>query len=288
MSLTVLTQPTAGDAHALLSQLQFLTLPQTAVRCLETVSRADPVRVGEQLCAVIASDPPLAARLVAVANSAFFALPRPVFEVRTAVLNVLGVDLARNLALSMAMSACFDLCRCQPFDLCRYWTTALVTAELLADRSRRPPGLESPPGALELCGLLRGLGLLALAHVAPRPVGAALIRASRGQSLATALGEEIGVDQRQALEILVGRWRLPALIAEVCGASRPASDPALRLRPVVEAACTRADAWWATGLVGTGGTGDTGDTGNVDGLDPAESRAAERLWRMVAACVPAR
>lgn len=316
MSAT-LTQssPSAGDTLALLAQLQCLAMPQTAVRCLETVSAPDPSEVAEQLCEVIASDPPLAARLLGVANSAFFALPRPIFELRSAILNVLGLDLARNLALSMAMNDCFDVRRCQPLDLRRYWTTALLTAHLAADRSSLPPGHPPPPGAPELCGLLRTLGLLALAHVAPIPVGEALRRAATGQPLASSLHVAIGIDHRQALDLIVGRWKLPPLISEVCGAAQPGSVHGTLLRPLIERAHERARTWWEVYQLGIADDGEAPFAAHTDGsrpgsshgrtvgsrpsaltqavaaapatdLSPAQYGAAERLYTMVESCVP--
>jgi len=304
MSAT-LTQPlpSTGDALALLSQLQYLALPQTAVRCLETINAADPAVVAHLLCKVVASDPPLTARLLGVANSAFFALPRPVFELRIAVMNVLGLDLARNLALSMAMNDCFDVRRCQALDLRRYWTTALLTAHLAAERSSLPPGYEPPTGAPELCGLLCSLGLLALAHVAPLPVNEALRRSTGGQSLSAALHDVVGVDHRHALELIVGRWKLPPLIAEVCGTGHPGGGHAAYLRPLVERAHGRARAWWEAQKLTAVGTGEaaprppTGSGGPsrsalaadatpAGDLSPAQQRAAERLLMMVESCVP--
>ncbi len=299
MSATVLPQPTAGDAHALISRLQYLALPQTALRCLETVSAQDPAAAAERLCKVIASDPPLTARLLGVANSAFFALPRPVFEVRSAVMNVLGFDLARNLALSMAMSDCFDVRRCHPFDLRRYWTTALLTAHLATDRAYLPTGYEAPPGGLEICGLLRNLGLLTLVHVAPQPTGVALCRRTEDLPLSAALRMEIGIDHRQALEVIVGRWKLPGLIAEVGGRTPTCSVDGVQLRPIVEQAHERACQWWETARPGLENSATTApDTGNGDAARPPQGTSArtgagavpaavaERCFRLVECCVP--
>ncbi|HAZ60212.1 MAG TPA: hypothetical protein DCY89_01405 [Gammaproteobacteria bacterium] len=299
MSATVLPQPTAGDAHALICQLQYLTLPQTALRCLETISAQDPATAAERLCKVITSDPPLTARLLGVANSAFFALPRPIFEVRSAVMNVLGFDLARNLALSMSMSDCFDVRRCQSFDLQRYWTTALLTAHLAADRAYLPAGYEAPPGGLEICGLLQNLGLLTLVHVAPQPTGVALCRRTEGLSLSSALRMEIGIDHRQALEVIVGRWKLPEVIAEVGGRSSPNSMDGLQLRPIVEQAHERACQWWetarpgiedaATAVPGTGNaTRSPPGTSARTNVEAVPAAVAERIFRLVECCVPMR
>jgi len=270
---------------ALLSQLQYLTLPQTAVRCLETVGAGDPGETADLLCEVVASDPPLAARMLGVANSAFFALPRQVYDVRTAIINVLGLDLARNLALSMAVNDCFDVRRCRELDLRRYWTMALVSAQLAGNAGNARPGAGVPAGAVELCALLRDLGLLALAHVAPGETAQALRSTSRAVALGPALRQALGIDHRQALELLVGRWKLPLLVAETCGPDAPATELAAHVRPLVESAHDRAAAWWADYSAVADATLDGAEVPH-SGLTALEYGAAERLFTLVESCIP--
>ena len=86
-------------------------LPATASTLL--VMAADPDVEMEALALVIERDPPLSARLLGVANSAFYSPPRPVMTIKDAIIRALGMNMVRNLALGMALrglaTACIDL-----------------------------------------------------------------------------------------------------------------------------------------------------------------------------------
>jgi HD-like signal output (HDOD) protein len=182
-------------------------LPATAQRLLGMLAQPD---VGvDELAELLGLDPPLAARIVGLANAAYFAPRRPIYRVEEAVVR-LGLDLVRGLALGMALAGPFDTRRCAAFDLRRYWHGALATA--LCARQMGTAARSAPPGACFLAGLLRGFGLLVLAHVLP----AALNRALTAQDapLSEALRGELGADHHAVGARVLGRWHLPQEVVE--------------------------------------------------------------------------
>jgi hypothetical protein len=90
----------------------------TATRLLEL--SADPDVEVDDLAAVIEQDPALTARILGVANSAYFGQVNPVLSVETAIIRVLGFNMVKSLALSIAMAGIFDTSKCPSFDLETY------------------------------------------------------------------------------------------------------------------------------------------------------------------------
>ena len=107
---------------------QIPPLSATAARLLEIAT--DPDLEVAQLAEVIEQDPPLTARILGLANSAFFGQANPVLTVEEAIIRVLGLNMVRSLALSLALAGSFNTAACPAFRLDRYWLQALASAAL--------------------------------------------------------------------------------------------------------------------------------------------------------------
>ena len=83
-----------------------------------------------RLAELVEQSPALAARLLGVANSAFFRTRVPVKHIPDAIIRVLGLNLVRDLSVSFLLNQPFDLGACRRFDPVRFWTSSisLVTA----------------------------------------------------------------------------------------------------------------------------------------------------------------
>ena len=77
-------------------------LTPVATRLLAVTS--DPDLAINELAAIIEQDPPLTARILGLANSAFFGQVNPIFKVEHAIIRVLGLNMVRSLALSIALT----------------------------------------------------------------------------------------------------------------------------------------------------------------------------------------
>lgn len=192
---------------------QLPPLSPTAVKLLEAVSD-DEIDL-KTLAAIIDRDPGLAARIVGLANSAYFAQPSPVYSVQDAIIRVLGLNMVKSLALGISIAGVFSLERCPVFDLPGYWFKALASGQLTRLLASLVPAERRPdPAALYLGGLLHNLGTLLLAHVIGETYAKVLTRAAREPAgrLPQIEREQLGFDHREAAVFLASRWHLPAAI----------------------------------------------------------------------------
>lgn len=178
---------------------------------------ADPDVEVEDLAQVIERDPPLTARLIGIANSAFYAPRQPVTTVKSAIVNVLGLNMVRNVAFGMALTGGLDTRACPRFDLTQYWVMALGTADMasgLARASSLPGGVD--PDATYLTGLLHNLGELLLVHLWPTEMNEALGRLEHEPDtpLVDQELELLGIDHWSAGAFLARHWQLPGFVAE--------------------------------------------------------------------------
>ncbi|MFK7954659.1 MAG: HDOD domain-containing protein [Lysobacterales bacterium] len=200
-------------AHTLAESLNLLPpLPEVAQKILTELN--DEFVTGEEVAAVVGQDPGISARLVALANSAYFGLSNPVGSVDEVVNRVLGVDNVRSLALALAADHVFDTAHCQSFDTGRFWINAL----LMADATRRvidgdTEATEDERTLAYQAGLCHNIGLLALAYLVPAQTHAVLTQRDSQpdtpQSLGRLLMAAIGMDHRQVTYAVAQAWQLP-------------------------------------------------------------------------------
>ena len=101
----------------------------------------DPNCSVTQLGRIVAGDPPLAARVLRLANSAFYGFPRAISAVPQAI-TLLGFATLRNVALSVSVFDLFRAGRGQQIDLEALWRHSIgvaAAAKLIARRVRFTP-----------------------------------------------------------------------------------------------------------------------------------------------------
>lgn len=194
-------------------------LPVSAARLLQLA--LDPDVEIDDLATVIERDPPLNARLLGIANSAYYAPSPPVLTIREATIRVLGFDMVRNFAVGMSMTGGFSTAACPRFDLDAYWLVALGTADLGGGMARASSGVDiDTPATAHLVGLLHNIGELLLVHLWPEEMGEAYRLA--GENGAMTLEEHqrdcVGLDRWQAGAFLCRHWELPSVIGETIAA----------------------------------------------------------------------
>ncbi|MBV2136035.1 MAG: HDOD domain-containing protein [Candidatus Thiodiazotropha sp. (ex Ctena orbiculata)] len=198
-------------------KLQYLPpLSATASRLLAMVG--DDRFSLEDLALVINQDPGLSARILGLANSAYFGQKNPILTVEDAIIRVLGLNMVKSLAFSIAVSGVFEVSACRSFDLHEYWRQSLSIAMLsrqisLAVESETPPDADG----VYLAGLLFDIGVLVLVHEFPEEY-ARVLAVSKQQPERTRQQlemEMIGMDHRQAGAWLGHRWHLPDRIVHI-------------------------------------------------------------------------
>ncbi len=209
---------TALETRLEVQKLKSLPAMSLVVRqFLEACSDSD-VAI-ERLAQIIEKDPALLARIIGVANSAFYSPAEPVASAEEAIFQVLGVDMAKNLALGIVLSGPFSTDRCPLFPLATFWLESVITATVAHELA--PLVMTAPritPGDAYLAGLLHSFGLLVLIHLYPDEMNAII-----GKSHGCCSSVELIQDERNALQVdhvevgawLGRKWHLPEKIVLV-------------------------------------------------------------------------
>lgn len=186
-------------------------LPATAQEILTCFG--DEFIDAEQVATVVKGDAGICARLLGLANSAYFGLSEPVNDLGEAISRVLGVDTVRSLVLAMAIQQSFNSKRCQVFDVERFWRVSLMTAECCKKIAASDGAADSAERDLAYsAGLCHNLGLMALTHIEPDRTRRALTNAAEDVGhgvLARELIKEFKTDHRMMTAELADLWSLP-------------------------------------------------------------------------------
>lgn len=158
----------------------------------------------------IGSCPGVAARLLGLANSAFFGLSTPVTTLRDAI-QILGLNLVRALTIALISQRQLGTAACTAFDEKRYWFASLLAASVCRQVSHKiKPANPDMGDTAFLAGLVHRLGMKALAHISPQMMNTVLTDAAeRGTGLCNRERELLGMNHREAGAILLERWNAP-------------------------------------------------------------------------------
>ena len=187
------------------------TLPEVMSRILEAASNTDTS--AQQLASLLEMDHVISARVLRLANSAYFGLSRSVDTVHRAVV-VLGFDSVRSLAL--ATSVFGNLARNRPtaFDPREFWLHSLGTAtaaKLVAEKSL--------PGAGASCftaGLLHDIGKYVMALQLGDDYGE-IVETARREALPLPEVERtrLGASHTEVGRWVARKWCFPTLLVDV-------------------------------------------------------------------------
>jgi HD-like signal output (HDOD) protein len=166
----------------------------------------------QDLAKIIEYHPSIAARLIALANSAWSAPAQPISSIDRACIH-LGLSVVRGVSIGLALMSPFKLGSCPAFELRRFWVSSQLVADaalLLATRLPDHPGDELLQ-TVHTGGLLHNFGLLCLADIVPRETQQALTLTRNNPEIGTnaALFELLGTDFREMGAWLAETWGLP-------------------------------------------------------------------------------
>ncbi len=216
------------------------TIPKVVQKLIESFN-AEDISAGE-ISRQIASDPTLSAKLLRLANSAYFHVSRTVGTVDEA-LRMLGFVMVRNLVLSSGMVGAF---RNTPgIDLPKFWRHTLYTACAARWLAAR---LDVNGDLVFTLGMMHGIGQLQM-HVCIPPAVLARLDA-RAHALETnrvdVEREVLGFHYGQVSAELARIWNFPpALITALCDIPQPLAAAEFS----VPAALVHLGAWRARGAV---------------------------------------
>lgn len=190
-----------------------------ALAVMEMALRPDAS--AERMARLIQTDPAMAGRVIRFANAVAAGSSRHVASVSRAI-TILGMFRLRQIVLGFSLVDEYRSGRCRTFDYGRYWSISLATA-LAAQRLAEVA--QSPPGESFTCGLLAGVGRLALATVFPEDYACILEKTHEPEALLRAEDECFGIDHAQLSAEMLAGWGLPEIFVEAVrhheGQSRP-------------------------------------------------------------------
>jgi putative nucleotidyltransferase with HDIG domain len=258
--------------------LNIPTLPVVVQKMREMI--ADPKSGAAEIGTLVAQDPPLAAKVLKIANSAYYGLPQRTVSTEQAC-TVLGLRVLRNVVTQAAVMTRYEHLGDKGLDLDALWRHSQLVAQLshyLARAAKVPLGLT--PEEIQACGLLHDLGKVVLLE----SLGEEYLRVidlSRTQGMPMHIAEKrvLGFDHTDVGALVAVQWGLPAAVAAVIQyhhgpREAVATNPAVALVANANLVVHRTD---AGNPVAAAGTLDA-DTQRLLGLDGSVvTRAVELL-----------
>ncbi len=164
------------------------------------------------LAAVISSDQALTAKLLRLANSAYYGYARRISNVREAVI-LLGMRTVRSVAIASSIMDAFRVPETEGFDVELFWGHA-VAVGVVAEHIARETRAARPEDAFT-AGVLHDVGRLAMAVVEPdRFQTMVRLVVEEGMTTREAEFAAFGVYHWQVGSRLAQRWRFPEPLVE--------------------------------------------------------------------------
>ncbi len=157
-----MSKPLDKTLNAILNSADLPTLPVVASKILELTAREDAAL--NDIVSLVTQDVALSAKILKIANSAFYNFPQQIGSISQAV-SLLGINAVRSLVLSFTFLTMGNKAECGLFDLAQFWERSLVgaaAARLIAEQTG-----QADPEELFTVGLLQNIGHLVFALTLP-------------------------------------------------------------------------------------------------------------------------
>ena len=165
-----------------------------------------------QMVELIERDPGLTARLISIANSAFFRGAEPISTVEQSIMRV-GSNHLRVMALSLSLRDTFPMGKVGPMDFEKFWRSSLYQALIAKSLARRLRTCN--PEEAFTAGLLLEIGLLIFFDIFIKGnVVEKDLTLHPLESLLTWETENYGIDHRKIGSAALVYWKFPPLIID--------------------------------------------------------------------------
>ena len=200
----------------------------------------------KEIGAAIAMDPPMASKVLRIANSVHYGLRERVISLEHASA-VLGVRVLRNIVLQASVIDAFDsLTDNSNFDVEALWRHSILTgqvAQILSVQARAKLGLQ--PEEFYTCGLLHDLGKVVMLDAMPENYLLATQYAEMKKLPVHVTEQEVlGFDHAAVGAKIAMRWGFPEGVINAIQyhhgpEDEMESDPAVRLVDLANRVCAR-------------------------------------------------
>ncbi len=199
---------------SLLDNLKELpTLPTVVAQLMMTLN--EPTSSARDLERLISNDQAIAARLLKLANSAFYGLPGKVTSLGRAI-TLLGFNTVRSLVLTIGVVDKFSgQSAGRYFDRGEFWEHSLSVAMASRLLSAKDPKLS--PEEAHIAGLLHDIGKVIMDFLMPEQFQLAMQEvAENGIDHIEAEVHNVGLSHDEVGALASEKWRFPEFLLEVC------------------------------------------------------------------------
>lgn len=187
------------------------TLPTVVSKMIEVVD--NPRTSVASLSNLISTDQALTARILKLANSAYYGFSRQIYTVNMAIV-VMGFNAVKEMGLSLSVFDVFkDLSMVRHFDITQYWRHSIgcgVAAKMMARKHWYRMAGES-----FVAGLLHDIGKIIISQYMRNDFVAIMDRvADNHESLDDVERQILGTHHGEIGAWLADRWRLPVVISD--------------------------------------------------------------------------
>lgn len=189
-------------------------LPEASMKILEAIN--DPDICIDKLASVLSMSPDLTARLLGLANSAYFGQDRSINDVRTAIFQVLGLQLVKSLALGIVLNVQFDTKKCRAFDTEYFWMRSLLTAVIAQKLVTAAKSKNLVASTAYTAGLLLNIGILVMGYLLPEELNTILVRCKKNNlSISNEIARDLGQSYFHLGFSLLQKWHLSILYQNI-------------------------------------------------------------------------
>lgn len=184
------------------------SLPSIVARLIRVVNSPDTS--AEDAAKLIERDPALTTKMVRLANSAFYGIPRSISSVSSAVV-ILGFNTIRSLVLSASVMKMFSDSKKQAIDKERFWKHSIVCALAAKIIVRHFINVRMMDPESAFCaGILHDIGKLIFNEYVGEDYKIACEYAVANKvPLLDAERAVLGIDHAQIGRLLADKWALP-------------------------------------------------------------------------------
>jgi len=183
-------------------------LPAIVGKLLKVIGSQDTS--ADDAARLIERDPALTSKMIRLANSAFYGIPRSISSVSSAVV-ILGFNTIRSLVLSASILKAFPSNKNAAFDRERFWQHSIVCAMAAKQIVRHIMRWKiMDPESAFCAGILHDIGKLVFNEVIPKQyVNVCACARNQNEPLLEMESAMLGINHAEVCKILAEKWALP-------------------------------------------------------------------------------